>query len=893
MASADARPYVGRAPPSGGIVTSKPSVIARLVGFCVKHALAVLGLCLALAVVAGWYAAGHFKMTTDTEQLISADLPWRKTGIAFEKAFPQLADTTIAVVDGKTPELAEQGASVLFDKLQGRKDIILGIDRPDGGPFWDREGLLLLSAKEVQDTTAQLIKAQPFLGPIAADPSLRGVMNALQTAAMGVNRGDAKLADIDKPVKAIGAAMKDAAAGKPAFFSWQGMLSDGKTAGLGSTRKFIIIRTKLDYMALEPGADAAAAIRKVAQDNGLTPQNGITVRLTGPVPLSDEEFASLADRVLLMTSLMIGSVLLMLYLAVRSSRVTAAIMVTTLVGLVITAGLGLLMIGRFNLISVAFIPLFVGLGVDFGIQFAVKYRAESRMLADLGDPDAAICAAGRDVGASLALAAAAIAAGFFAFIPTSYVGVSELGVIAGVGILVAFLLNITLLPALLHMMHPPVQSAKGGFDFLAPLDGVMHEKRRLVLAINGAVAVACLISLPWLRFDSDPLDLKNPRSESMRTLNDLRRDPQNSPNTIDVLTPNLAAADAIAAKMNKLPEVEYSVTLSSFLPGDQQAKLAAISDADLLLDPTINPFDLQPPPTDADLVAALRSAASELRMAANTDKGPASQDALSLAQSLEALAAGPSSHRAAAQKTLVEPLNVLLRQMRAMLTAQPLTLQSLPRELVDQWLAPDGKARVQVFPKGGVLDDAMQKQFARAVTQVAPNASGGPVSVVEAGHTIVDAFRKAGALSLAAITVLLFIVLRRVVDVVYTVLPVMLTGLLTLGTCVLIGQPINFANIIALPLLFGIGVAFHIYLVIAWRSGEAHFLTSSLTRAVLFSGLTTGIAFGALWVSAHPGTASMGKLLMISLAYTLGTALFFGPALMGEPPKRKVEEPVL
>ncbi|MGZ3314829.1 MAG: MMPL family transporter [Caulobacteraceae bacterium] len=873
-------------------MTSKPSVIARLVGFCVKHALIVLGLCLVLAAGAGWYAAGHFKMTTDTEQLISADLPWLKTGIAFEKAFPQLADTTVAVIDGKTPELAELGASTLYDKLQGRKDI-LGMDRPDGGAFWNREGLLLLSTKEVQDTTAQLIKAQPFLGPIAADPSLRGVMNALQTAALGVNRGDAKLADIDRPVKAIGAAMQDAAAGKLGFFSWQGMLSEGKTGGLAATRKFIIIRTKLDYTALEPGADAAAAIRKIAKDSGLTPQNGITVRLTGPVPLSDEEFASLADRVLLMTSLMIGSVLLMLYLAVRSSRVTAAIMITTLVGLVITAGLGLLMIGRFNLISVAFIPLFVGLGVDFGIQFAVKYRAESRMLADLGDPDAAICAAARDVGASLALAAAAIAAGFFAFIPTSYVGVSELGVIAGVGILVAFLLNITLLPALLHMLHPPVQSAKGGFEFLQPLDEVMHKKRRLVLAINGVVALACLASLPWLRFDSDPLDLKNTHAESMATLNDLRNDPDHSPNTIDVLTPDLATAKVIAARMEKLPEVQYAVTLASFLPDDQQAKLAAISDADLLLDPTINPFDVQPAPTDADLVAALRSAAAELRKAASTEKSAASQDALALAQSLEALASGPASHRAAAQKALVDPLNVLLRQMRGMLTAQPLTRESLPKELVDQWLAPDGKARVEVFPKGGVLNDIQQKQFAKAVTAVAPNASGGPVSVVEAGHTIVDAFRKAGILSLLAITVLLFIVLRRFVDVVYTVLPVMLTGLLTLGTCVLIGQPINFANIIALPLLFGIGVAFHIYLVIAWRSGESHFLTSSLTRAVLFSGLTTGIAFGALWVSAHPGTASMGKLLLISLAYTLGTALFFGPALMGEPPKRKVEEPVI
>jgi predicted RND superfamily exporter protein len=243
---------------------------------------------------------------------------------------------------------------------------------------------------------------------------------------------------------------------------------------------------------------------------------------------------------------------------------------------------------------------------------------------------------------------------------------------------------------------------------------------------------------------------------------------------------------------------------------------------------------------------------------------------------------------------MVEPLNVLLRQLRAMLTAQPLTRETLPRELVDQWVTADGRARVQVFPKGGVLNDAQQKAFARDVTSIAPtNASGGPVSVVEAGHTVVSAFRTAGALSLLAIVGLLFAVLKRAIDVIYTVLPVMLTGLLTLGTCVLIGQPINFANIIALPLLFGIGVAFHIYLVIAWRSGEAHFLTSSLTRAVLFSGLTTGIAFGALWISAHPGTASMGKLLLISLAFTLGTALFFGPALMGPPPKSHIDEPVL
>ncbi len=862
-------------------MSEKSSVMTHLVAFSVRRAWWVIAVSLLLAVAAGYYAAGHFKMTTDTEQLISDKQSWRQHGLAFEKAFPEQSDTIVAVIDGKTPELAEQGAATLAAKLPARKDLILGVDRPDGGPFWDQEGLLLLPQKDVTDTTAQLIKAQPILGPLAADPSLRGVMSSLQTMLMGVQRGDATLAQIDKPMKALADCLGAIADGKPAFFSWQSLFS---TASAAPARKFVIIHPKLDYTALEPGADASAAIRQIAQANGLDAAHGIRVRLTGSVPLNDEEFASLADRALLMASVMIGAVLLMLWLAVRSARVTAAIMVATLIGLVIAAGAGLAIIGRFNLISVAFIPLFVGLGVDFGIQFAVKYRADSRILPT---QDQALIAAAREVGPSIALAAAAIAAGFFAFLPTPYIGISELGVIAGIGIVVAFVLTITLLPALLHVIRPKTESARGGFEFLAPLDHLMTKRRTLVLAINGLLALVCVCLIPFLRFDANPLDLKNPHSESMSTIHDLMKDPDHSPNTIDVLTPNLAAADALAARLEKLPEVAHAVTLDSFIPSDQAPKLAAIQDANLLLDPTINPFDIAPPPTDADTIAALRGAAVDLRAAATANTGAPSQDALRLAAALDKLASGDAAHRAIAQDALVKPLNTLLAQLRAMLSAQPLERATLPAFLVDQWTAKDGHARIEVFPTGGLLDDAGIKHFAKVVSDIAPNASGGPVSIVGAGKTIVDAFREAGVLSLIAITILLFAVLRRFIDVVYTVLPVLLTGLLTLGTCVLIGQPINFANIIALPLLFGIGVAFHIYLVMAWRAGEAHFLTSSLTRAVLFSGLTTGIAFGALWISAHPGTASMGKLLLISLAYTLGTAMFFGPALMGHPPKAR------
>jgi len=354
-----------------------------------------------------------------------------------------------------------------------------------------------------------------------------------------------------------------------------------------------------------------------------------------------------------------------------------------------------------------------------------------------------------------------------------------------------------------------------------------------------------------------------------------------------------SAADALAAKLDRLPQVQYALTFSTYdpPPAVQQPKLAAIADANMLLDTTINPFGVAPAPSDADMVASLNQTATALRAAAGSDRSPAAQDALSLAAALQRLASGSAAHRAVANDAVSQPLDELLTQIRRMLQAQPLTAQTLPPGVERQWVALDGRSRVEVYPKGGMLTDKQIRQFAAAVSSVAPNASGGPVSIVQAGNTIVDAFREAGVLSLIVITILLFAVLRRPLDVLYTVLPVLLTGLLTLGACVVLRQPINFANIIALPLLFGIGVAFQIYQVIAWRAGKANFLTSSLARAVLFSGLTTGVAFGALIISSHPGTASMGRLLLISLAFTLATVLGFGPALMGDPPAPKDRAP--
>jgi hopanoid biosynthesis associated RND transporter like protein HpnN len=855
------------------------TVVERIVAFCCRWPWAVISVCLLLAAGTAWYTSQNFAMNSDSEQLIDAKVGWRMRQARFDAAFPQQTNLTLVVIDGATPELAESAAARLTEKLAADPKLFSHVRRPDGGPFFNRNGLLFLSLNEVQDTTRQLIKAQPFLGGLASDPSLRGIMSNLSTVLLGVSSGQAKLADFAPAISRFADVFSAAAKGKTEFLSWRSLIT-GSPPKPEEIRRFIEVKPHLDFNALEPGREANDTIRADARALGLTQEHGVRVRLTGPVPLSDEEFATLTDRAELMIAAMMGGVLLTLWLALKSFKIICAILVTLFVGLAITMGLGLAAVGVFNIISIAFIALFVGLGVDFGIQFAVRYRHERHHQGLLAP---ALQRTGRGVGIPLALAAAATAAGFFSFLPTTYTGVAELGKVAGIGMIVAFLLSVTMLPAMLMVLNLPGEKEDVGFQSLGRLDDFMTRNRRRVIEVAAAAGVLALCLMPFVRFDSNPLDLRSPKVESVSTLFDLMKNPQTSPNTIDVPAFSLNEADAVAQRIQQGPLVAQAITLSSFVPGQQTEKLALIADASNLLDATLNPFEVTPSPTDAEQVTAFKDTAQKLRAAAGRAQNKPARDARRLADALDAVAKAGAPAIARAREAFVPGLKTMLGQVSDSLKAAPVTVDNMPADLRADWVAPNGTARIQVFPRDTSNDPAALSAFSDQVLSVAPQATGAPISIRESGKTIVGAFMEAGVLSFFVITIILALVLRSLHDVLMTLAPLVLSGLLTLATCVLLGLKLNFANVIALPLLLGIGVAFNIYFVVAWRHGQRCFLASSLTRAVIFSAATTASGFGTLWLSVHPGTASMGELLMISLGWVLTTTLLLSPALLGPP----------
>jgi hopanoid biosynthesis associated RND transporter like protein HpnN len=850
------------------------SWIDRGVGYCVRHFRAVIAVGLILAAASAFYAARHFAIDTDINNLLSAKLPWRHQEIEFHAAFPQTVDIILIDVGAGTPEAARAAAREVEQALADKPDLFHFANDQLDNAFFRRNGLLFLAPDQVKHFTSELATGKPLIAGLVRDPSLRGLVQIVTDVLDYGKQGYLTLDDIARPLNAAAATLEGIAQNRATEFSWRALLR-GETRPL-DLHRFIEVWPVLDQSALEPGGKATAAIRDIVGRLGLNAKYGADVDLTGPVIISDNEFAGVQEGVALNSVVTGVIVLAILWLALRSLRLVAAVAINLGAGLLITAAGGILLVGALNPISLAFAVLFVGLGADFAIQYTVRYRQERYETQDVGR---ALRGSAGWVGIPLTLAAGAAAAGFLSFTPTAYTGLAQLGIIAGFGMVIAYLSSLTLLPALVRAVVPPPEPKPLTLPMMAPADAFLKRHRFAVIGVTVLVVAAGLPSLTRLQFDFNPLALENQKSPALTSLFRLGKALPLS--TARVL---VAADDAktVVARLTAVPEVAATWTLESFVPADQDQKLPAIQAAAKSLVPALH-AEPRPAPTDAENVTALEQGGRALQDAAGQDAGAGADAARRLAKALAALARADLAQRARATDAFIAPLRLDLDDVGQSLTAAPVTRASLPPDLVRDWIAPDGRVRIEIWPKGDANDNANIRRFAKAVQAVQPDATGEAIGSMEWGSTIVTAFAQAAVLALVSIAVLLWIVLRRLGDVLVTLIPLLVAAIVTLEICALTGFDLNYANIIALPVLLGVGVAFKIYYVTAWRRGESNFLESVLTRAVFNSALLTATAFGSLWLSNQPGISSMGKLLALSLVCTLTSAALFQPALMGAP----------
>lgn len=852
----------------------------------IRHARWVVAAAVLATLLAGWFASKNLGMNTDTADMLSPQLPFRAAYEEYKRAFPQFVDTLLVVIEGDTPESASRAADALTTRLKADDKRFISVYRPGSGAFFERNGLLYLSVAELQQLSENLARAQPFLAKLTADQSLAGLLGMVRLAVNEAGKGEA--VDIGPLLGEVNKGIEASLANRPYRLSWRELMRGG-APDPEQRRQFVIVQPRLDFSTLLAGQPAMEAVRQTARELGIDEAHGLRMRLTGSVPLATEELESVTQGAGMASALSLLTVLVALAFAYRSLRMVWITLVTLLIGLVWNAAFAAAVVGHLNLISVAFAVMYIGLGVDYAIYLCLRYQ---ELAARNGPGPETLRDAVRDNGLPLLLCAVTTATGFYSFIPTVYSGVSELGLIAGTGMFISMLLTLTLIPALLTVW-PPAARIRQVPKRRVP-EAVATFPLRHTRGIRWAallLALAGLLALPKVRFDYNPLNLRNPNSESVATLRDLLAKSPAPPWSVTVLAADPAQARAVADRLKQLPAVGRVVALESYVPGDQEEKLPIVEDIALLLGPQLSAAGAPPPSLDRQRQAIDETIRALDGYLAQPSKAPWADGAARLRANLARLAgalkAAPPQEQQrrldGLQDSLLGNLPASLELLKTSLSPGRVQLSDLPPDLVSRYVAADGTRRVDAYPKENIDDNDALRRFVTSVQSVAPNATDGPVLYLAAGDAIVSAFLQAFGIALAATVVVLTVVLRRFVDMLMVLTPLLLSVLLTVAAMVLMKMPFNFANVIALPLLIGTGVENGIYLVYRTRQQAQlsdDLLRSATARAMFYTAGTTILSFGNLAFSPHTASASMGLILIIGLLLTLAGTFTVLPALL-------------
>jgi len=846
-----------------------------------RHAGTVLVATAILLALFVTYTFTHIGIDTDTADMLSPDLPWQQNRAEFKEAFPQFDDSLIIVVQGDTPELAERGRERLLEALRDHREHIESMYLPDGGAFMKRHALLYLSQQELDDLASQLIRAQPFLGRLAEDPSLAALDDLLGRVA----EADEDAIQADQLVPILGGMEESVSAvarGEFHRMSWQTLLM-AEQEGAASRFRFISVTPEQHFDDLLPAESAINAIDTAIRQARLESHEGIRVRLTGSVALVHDELTTVMKGGAVIVTAALVLVTLVLYFGLRSVYLMVSALGTLLSGLIATAAFAAAAVGKLNLISMTFAILYIGLGIDFAIHFALRYREALASQAHR----AALATTAEDVGGSLVLCAVTTSGGFFAFFPTAFSGVAELGLISGTGMIINLLATLTVMPALITRLPlAPAGSLHPAPRFRRALDGVLRHG--YIVQVSAVVlAVGSLALLPRVSFNADPMDL--------RTFRTLLEEAEQPPLSATGLASDLQAARAMAERLAELDAVDSTRTLADLVPKAQESKLLILEDLSLVLGPALHdpsPVSDDPPPPQVldDLAATLGELKEHPDEALASAAGSLRSPVAELQGRLRGLETVERSRLLGQlELSVMDTLPDTLRTLGQGLTAGPVTLDSLPQELKRLWRSPNGRYRVAAYPTGDMTDPAAQERFVQQVQSVAPEATGSLIITHKAGEVVVSAFRDAFLYAAAFVTVVLLIVLRSLGDTLRVLVPLALACSLTAAATVVAGIPFNFANVIALPLLLGVGVDNGIHMIHRARFAppqHGNLLATSTARAVTVSALTTIVSFGNLAFSPHPGTASMGQVLTIGMLAALACTLVLLPTMT--PARRRV-----
>jgi uncharacterized protein len=832
---------------------------------------------IALTLFSIFYVKDNLGISTDTTDMLSEELAWRKLDIEYEKQFPQFNDNILVVVESDTADQATDTAIKLYSALKENPRLISNIYYPNLLPYFRQSAFLFFDDEELQDLADQLATIQPFLGTLLQDKNLRGLFTMLTDALQYKEDGE------DIELKPLLLEVNRALENKNYNVSWQRLMSSDKLEK-SVYREFIVLQTLESDEELLPGADVIKHIRTTI--SSLAVNNDVRIRLTGGTALSYEELKSVSEANI--QAIIISFILVAIILLVGLDSIWLVItsLITLFFGLITTTAFAAATVGELNLISVAFAVLYIGLGIDFTIHLTLRYR-EQVLLPDKNNN--ALQQAMSHIFRSLILCAITTAIGFYSFIPTDYQGVAELGWIAGSGMFISIFFTLTLLPALLSLIpYKAKLSSKSSHRLVTFLSNLPYQYSKQILLFTLIILIGFISQLYRISFDINTLNLQDPENESVQTYRDLLKDSDSSPWSSILLKENRSDAITAIKEIEQLDLVDKVIWYEDLLPEDQDDKLFIIDEMNLFMGP-LSTESTNTEISDTDRIIAIEKLIEKLdhfsghildlnqELYSETRK---------LKTHLTSLLSQNSNNKnyISLEKQLLSNLDGRIHALNDALNAEQVELSDIPATVHDRWVS-QKHYKIEIFPREDLNDNAAMKRFVSQLQAYDNTVIGSPIINIEAGEAVITAFKSAFTYALIAIALLLLILIRVKMDAAIILISVIVGSIFTFGFMLIFNIPLNFANIIGLPLLLGIGVDSGIHIADRFRQEQVQnsnkniFMTSS-SRGVIVSSLTTICSIGILAFSSHTGTASMGLLLTLGLSSMMVSTMMILPAFL-------------
>ena len=872
--------------------TISHSLLSRWVNWTLGNPFLVLIIIGLLTFFAWQYTANNLSIDTDTTDMIAPNAPFQRNLRNFEKAFSQDVHKVLLVIESDTPELTKAATKRLGRLLSADKANFESVYIPTENDFFRQNGLLYLDSADLQNLSTNLSQAQPFIGRISQQPNLTGFFSIFEDALTSSDKNQELPIDLPSLIDKVSLALHKSMNGENNLLSWEKLIAEKKLSGQGSEKGFINVAAKFDYTQIRPAENAIKAIRKAIAEIQQPEMPLVKVWVTGEVGLEDDELEGMSGGTFNASIFSVILVFVILLIAYHSSiLMTLATLFTLAIGMVFCGAFAAFSVQELNLISVAFAVSNIGLGVEYAIHFCLRYRDN---LKHHVHRERAIRSTLISTSPSLLLCAGTTAIGLYAFIPTDYKGVSELGLLAGTSLFICLLVTLTVLPALLRFIPVSVEPESSSTQpTLATLAGklatyTLHYAKPIAV-VTGLFAVISVGLVFKVKTDFNPINLRDPNTESVIAFKNLIKDPDTTPMTLTVLAADKHKAVAMQKKLSELGSVDKTVSLFDFVPSGQEEKLAIIEDMAMVLGPQAQGFpalkpDNDPAPGINRLIKAIDKSLSgktnDIEITALKAFKNELQDML-----IELDTRQQPSRRMFIEKiqtTLLGTLPNAMNELLVSLGAQETALGDLPADIKERWLSKEGLYRIQIFPKKDLNDLDNLQQFIADVQLVAPETTDLPIIYWESMKEVVGAFKKAITIALITIALLLYGIRRNITDTLLVMTPLILAGLFTMASTVLTNTPINYANIIALPLLLGLGVDNGIHMVEKLHhslSEEQNIYQSSTARAMFYGALTTASSFAGLAFSTHPGIASMGLIITMGIFWIMLCTFVVLPAL--------------